>query len=214
MIEGKPTHEVEIAELCPAAWDEMSGTGAARQCAQCGKTVHHLSAMDPSAAAELLAQPGALCVRVRCDSEGFVIHDAPTEQHSVHRRLRLLSPVVLAAMAACATPGESDLALVVEGPGFIASPVQLESSSGRALRTESSAVEPPAEDTPSAERATPAWQTRTGEHAARQPPTLSSIHFMGVTGVRDPVRPVTKKPTSKAPSDQQGHTDSEFDFGI
>jgi hypothetical protein len=209
-----PVRLLEIAEPCPAAWGGMTGTGARRHCGQCRKTVHHLSAMDPAAATELLAgaAPDGICVRVRCDAEGFVIHDAPPTPRSAPRRLRLLSPAVLAAMAACSA-GESDLPLVVEGPGFPASSVQRENSSDRALG-EALAVKAPADGTPSAERAIPARQTRAREHDAQQAPTLPTSHFMGLTVVREPVRPATQKPMPKAPSDQHGHTDSEFDFGI
>lgn len=154
MTEGKPDRVLEIADPCPAAWDEMSGTTAQRHCGGCGKTVHHLSAMAPAAAAALLAgeAPGGICVRVRCDRDGFVLHDAPTQQRTAHRRLRLLTPAVLAAMAACSAPGESDLALVVEGPGFIASSVQRESASARALSAQRSTLGPTASAAPDESR--------------------------------------------------------------
>jgi hypothetical protein len=118
MPPDEPVRLLEIAEPCPAAWDAMSGSGAARHCGECGKTVHHLSAMDPAAAAELLAGPGAICVRLRCDSDGLVLHDAP---RSAQRRLRLLTPAVVAAMAACAFPTDGDSSLL-EGAGAQGAP--------------------------------------------------------------------------------------------
>lgn len=101
---------LEIPKPCPIAWEQMSGTGTQRHCGQCNKTVHSLSDMDPASAAELLARAGAggLCVRVRCDDEGVVLHQVRTEPKALQPRLRLaLQPVLLSAgllAAACNSP--------------------------------------------------------------------------------------------------------------
>jgi len=141
MTDGKPLCEIEIADPCPVAWDEMSGTDAQRHCAQCSKTVHDLSAMAPAAAAALLAgaAPGGTCVRVRCDRDGFVIHHAALTPKCAHRRLRPLTPV-LAAIAACSVPTESESSLVVEGPAITASAAVHESSLVRMLPAQAEAT--------------------------------------------------------------------------
>jgi hypothetical protein len=128
MTEGKLVRVLRIAEPCPAAWDEMSGTAAQRRCSHCSKTVHHLSAMDPATVVDLLATatPGGICVRVRCDRQGLVLHDAPTEPRAAQPRFRLLGPAVFGALVACGAPtdrdasalvpSENDCAAVVKGP--------------------------------------------------------------------------------------------------
>src|SRR4051794_29081038 len=75
----QPEHIIGIAEPCPMAWREMSGTESRRHCVECGREVHSLSDMAPDVAVALLARSKAmregLCVRGRCDRGGHVQHD-------------------------------------------------------------------------------------------------------------------------------------------
>lgn len=180
-----PVRILDIADPCPAVWREMSGTGAARHCGECKKDVHSLSAMDHAAAADLLAgaAPGGICVRVRCDSEGFILHDAPTEQRSAPRRLRLLSPAVFAAMAACSAPADGDSSLVVEGPGFTASTVQSENSADRGVAAHPGAPVRPSAPTPSSELRPPVHENKSTPEQGLGPrlPELGARHVMGMT---------------------------------
>jgi hypothetical protein len=189
---------LEIAEPCPAAWDEMSGAGQRRHCEECGKTVHDISALAPAAAADLIAgaAQSGICVRVRCDRDGFVLHDAPTPPRRTDPRLRLLSPAVLATMAACSGPPES--ALVVEGPGFTAPNVQYESLSGRTPSALPGALVPTAGAAPGlgsqppAHRANVKPEQRSPDYAA-DPPVR---HVMGAMAIPE-ARPRTAAPFSQ-----------------
>jgi hypothetical protein len=123
MAEGK--RRLEIVQPCPAAWEAMQGTAERRHCGHCDKAVHDLSAMDPDAAAQLLERRDPICVRVRCSADGTVLHGARPEKSAGRARLQLLvTPTLLAAMAACQT-GDAELPLVMEGPPASASPARV-----------------------------------------------------------------------------------------
>jgi hypothetical protein len=141
MVEGKRT--LQIASPCPAAWDEMRGGAERRHCELCDKSVHDISEMDPDAAAELLERKGPLCVRVRCSADGTVLHRARPETSAGRSRLQLLlTPTLLAAMAACKAPAEAELPLVVEGPPASGSAAPIVAPPARARNERVASAEP------------------------------------------------------------------------
>ncbi|HEU4581711.1 MAG TPA: hypothetical protein VFS67_25825 [Polyangiaceae bacterium] len=156
MAEGKRT--LQIVSPCPAAWEEMRGTADKRHCDHCNKAVHNLSEMEPEAAAELLERKDPICVRVRCSADGTVLHGARPEKSAGRARLQLLvTPTLLAAMAACQTPAD-DLPLVVEGPHASASPAPV--------------VAPPAPaSAPAVEQSEPVASAKLPVRRELQPPT-------------------------------------------
>ncbi len=66
--------QVQIANPCPANWEEMSGSGSVRFCQHCQKHVHNLSMMSRSDAEQLVCHSaGKLCVRYQPDAQGHVM---------------------------------------------------------------------------------------------------------------------------------------------
>src|SRR5262245_61842697 len=61
---------IQVAQPCPAAWDEMEGDHRRRFCDRCQKHVHDVSAMPQDEAERLLCESaGSLCVRFARDAE-------------------------------------------------------------------------------------------------------------------------------------------------
>lgn len=156
----------------------MRGGTERRHCELCDKAVHNLSEMAPEVAAELLERPEPVCVRIRCSADGTVLHSAPSGRIAAHPRLQLLmTPALLAAMAACRAPTD-DLPLVVEGPPASESLAPVVS---------------PAAPAPAVETG-PVASANQRANLERQPPMPS--HFLtGVTGVLDDQpSPIAPKP--------------------
>ncbi len=121
MAERKRT--LQIVNPCPASWEAMRGTAERRHCDHCDKPVHNLSEMTPEAAAKVLDRPEPVCARVRCSADGTVLHSLPPQKGEARSRLQLIvTPALLAAMAACRTAADTELPLVVEGPPASGSP--------------------------------------------------------------------------------------------
>jgi hypothetical protein len=65
---------IEVANPCPADWNEMSGSDRVRFCKQCQLNVYNLSAMSRTAAEELVnGNEGRLCVSFYRRQDGTVI---------------------------------------------------------------------------------------------------------------------------------------------
>jgi hypothetical protein len=97
---------IDIANPCPAEWDEMRGDERVRFCRHCSLNVYNLSAMPRGEAERLVAQrEGRLCVRffrrldgtvVTADCEGALRLAA----RRAKRMAKALTAVVVAALLA------------------------------------------------------------------------------------------------------------------
>ena len=208
MTDAKTPRVFEIAEPCPAAWEGMPDDGARRHCASCNKSVHDLSAMTPSAGAELLSGTAPVCVRVRVNRDGSVLHDAPSERGAQSRLRLLLRPVVLGAglmAAACAGSSESDL-LVIESPGFV--------ESHAALPVNATATPVPAHAEPRVDESTGGGavlnEQRHNSAAIAHPPPPRKGAPNGETRVLMGL--LVPEPEQAQP--RKGSRSSDFDFGI
>jgi hypothetical protein len=70
-----PPFRLNIAEPCPADWNEMTGSEKRRHCASCDKDVVALAEMTPDDAVALVrsAKPHSLCLRIEHDDDGAVV---------------------------------------------------------------------------------------------------------------------------------------------
>lgn len=55
------THTLRIQRPCDRRWSDLEGNDLRRFCADCGKFVYNLNALDRSEIEELQHQPGGLC---------------------------------------------------------------------------------------------------------------------------------------------------------
>jgi hypothetical protein len=159
-------------------------------------------------------------VRVRCDGHGFLLHDSLPEHRAAHRRLRLLTPAVLAAMAACSSPPEID-PLVIEGPAravLSAEPAQAASEQAPPMTIRAHAADSSAGGTAGAARDTPARAVHFRVNEIQREPTPPMFRMGLVAMVPEPsppLHPGTHTATPKTSTVQHRHEESEdFDFGI
>jgi hypothetical protein len=75
MSQRRPLDVIQVANPCPASWEQMSGDDKRRFCTHCSKYVHNLSAMPADEAERLVCEDaGNLCVRFAQDpASGRVI---------------------------------------------------------------------------------------------------------------------------------------------
>lgn len=68
---------IDVPERCGADWDSLEGSGRARACSACSKTVHDIALFTADEAASLLGGEGELpCVRLTLDAQARVVTKA------------------------------------------------------------------------------------------------------------------------------------------
>lgn len=92
-------NQLMIKSPCPASWDEMTGHGPTRHCAQCDKAVHDLALLSPREIGRLIeSQRGSLCARITRGANGRIV-TLPPPQVSSFEASRRASPLAAALVA-------------------------------------------------------------------------------------------------------------------
>ena len=95
---------IDIANPCPADWDQMRGDDQVRFCKHCSLNVYNLSAMTREAAQQLVAErEGRLCVRFYRRLDGTVVtQDCEGAIRLAARRVGRLAKAVTAVVITAA----------------------------------------------------------------------------------------------------------------
>jgi len=72
--------DIQIAQPCEQAWEQMAGTDRVRFCQTCKKNVYNVSSLSAEEAEALIVErEGKLCLRVFMRSDGTIItSDCPS----------------------------------------------------------------------------------------------------------------------------------------
>ena len=94
-------NQISIPEPCPASWDAMTGDEKSRHCAQCEKSVFHLSNMTADEAARVVEQSGGdLCVRGAFRPDGSLVTRGTRPERAIRMFRRLAATAVALPMMA------------------------------------------------------------------------------------------------------------------
>jgi len=99
---------IHVASPCTARWEDMTGDGRLRHCAQCDLDVHNLSAMTRDEAEALLQglSRGRVCARFYKRADGTILtRDCPVGLAAVRRRVLLAASRVAAALGLATLAG-------------------------------------------------------------------------------------------------------------